>query len=170
VEENPPDPIVQAGQGDREAFGRLVAMHWDRLVRLARSVVGEVEAEDAVQEGLVLAWQRIGGLRDPGRFPAWVSRIVFRRCLRRARRARSLLPLSEAPESAVEGNPAAGIDVWQILRKLAPGQRAVLHLTVVEGMTDVEIGRALGIAAASVRSHRRRAKETIERLLRGGTS
>ena len=69
----------------------------------------------------------------------------------------------------MEGNPSAGIDVWQILRKLAPGQRAVLHLTIVEGMTDVEIGRALGITAASVRSHRRRAKETIERLLRGGT-
>ena len=39
----------------------------------------------------------------------------------------------------------ARIDVGRLLAKLAPRQRAVLHLTVVEGLTDHEIGEVLGI-------------------------
>jgi DNA-directed RNA polymerase specialized sigma24 family protein len=42
-----------------------------------------------------------------------------------------------------------------------------MHLTVVEGMSDSEIGEAMGIDAASVRSHRRRAREALRRLLPG---
>jgi RNA polymerase sigma factor (sigma-70 family) len=60
--------------------------------------------------------------------------------------------------------PEQGLIVWQILSRLPPRQRAVLHLTVVEGMTDVEIGAVLGITAGSVRAHRRRARERVEAL------
>ena len=162
--------VAQARRGDREAFGRLAEAHWDRLVRLARSIVGELEAEDAVQEGLIFAWQRLGGLLEPERFTSWLTRIVFRGCLRRARQVRVRRSMEEVPEPAVSGNPGAAIDVWRLLARLAPGQRAVLHLTVVEGMTDTEIGEALGIAAGSVRSHRRRARQSIERLMGGGKS
>ena len=60
------------------------------------------------------------------------------------------------------------IAVWQVLSRLAlRAQRAVLHLTVVEGMSDREIADALGIAAASVRAHRRRARARVERLAKG---
>jgi DNA-directed RNA polymerase specialized sigma24 family protein len=40
-----------------------------------------------------------------------------------------------------------------------------MHLTAIEGMTDSEIGDALAISAASVRSHRRRAREVMARIL-----
>ena len=36
--------VKQATLGDQGAFGELVERHWARLVRLARSVVGESEA------------------------------------------------------------------------------------------------------------------------------
>lgn len=170
VEEPRQDLVARARGGDRDAFGGLATAQWDRLVRLARSVVGELEAEDAVQEGLVFAWQRIDRLREAGRFPAWISRIVFRCCLRRAKRSRGRRSLDEIPEPAATGNPEARIDVWRLLRSLPPGQRAVLHLTVVEGMTDAEIGEALGIEPSSVRSHRRRARQSLERILEGETS
>lgn len=162
--------VERARAGDREAFRSLVEASWDRLVRLARSVVGDAEAEDAAQEGLLVAWQRLHALLDPERFPAWVARIVFRRCLRRARRNRGRCALEEAPEPVARGNPEARIDVWRLLSRLAPRQRAVLHLTVVEGMTDSEISSVLGITAGSVRAHRRRARESVQRLLQGGVS
>jgi RNA polymerase sigma factor (sigma-70 family) len=55
--------------------------------------------------------------------------------------------------------------VEQVLSILAPRQRAVMYFTVIEGMSDSEIGRALGITAASVRSHRRRARERLQQVL-----
>lgn len=46
------------------------------------------EAEEAVQEALVLACERIGDLRDPAAAPAWYLRIVTTMCLRTLRRRR----------------------------------------------------------------------------------
>lgn len=161
-------PLVLAARGgDRAAFGRLVEGHWSRLVRFARTVVGDAEAEDAVQEGFLAAWQKLPGLSDAARFTAWVTRIVYRRCLRRTGRFKHLLPLDGAPEPAHNPSRDGHLLVWQVLRRLAPRQRAVLHLTVVEQMSDSEIGAMLAIAPASVRAHRRRARERVARLLQG---
>jgi len=168
-------PLVRrAAAGDRGAYGRLVEIHWASLVRLARSVVGDDDAEDVVQDALVHAWTKLRGLRDPARFPAWISRVVMRACLRRKRRRLRPLSLSEmsrgetelfeANESPPEPDAVAGIDLERSLAALAPRQRAVLHLTVVEGMSDSEIAERLGIRAASVRSHRRRARERLATL------
>jgi RNA polymerase sigma-70 factor (ECF subfamily) len=160
--------VEAARRGEREAYGLLVERHWSGLVRLARSVVGDLEAEDAVQDGLIVAWRQLAQLADSGCFSAWVTRIVFRRCLRRTSLLRRFVPLDAAPESSYAPDPAAGIAVWQVLSRLAPRQRAVLHLTVVEGMTDSEIADRLAIAAGSVRAHRRRARERVAAILKGG--
>jgi len=162
--------LVRAAQlGDVAAFSALVERHWRRLVGLARSVVGDLDAEDVVQDTLVTAWDRLSSLREPAAFRSWLMRSVARSAVRRARRRAWLQPLSSLAEPAApvgEGCDGA-IHVEQLLRRLAPRQRAVMHLTVVEGMSDSEIGDAMGIDAASVRSHRRRAREALRRLLPG---
>jgi len=163
--------LVRAAlDGDREAFGSLVEAYWGRLVRLARSVVGDADAEDLVQEGLVVAWTRLAGLSDPLRFGPWVSRIVFRRCLRVSRRQRGRLSLEAVPEPSTASDPVVSLSAWQVLSRLAPRQRAVLHLTAIEEMTDTEIASVLGITPGSVRAHRRRARASVARVLGGGRS
>ncbi|MEW6367383.1 MAG: sigma-70 family RNA polymerase sigma factor [Acidobacteriota bacterium] len=159
--------VASAQEGSPEAFRLLVDGCWERLVRLSRSIVGEAEAEDLVQEGLIAAWRAMKSLRNPEGFDAWVARIVFRRCLRRARGFRRFLPMDSIPERSSLGNAEEQLGIWQLLSRLAPRQRAVLHLTIVEGMTDSEIAGSLGIKAASVRAHRRRAKDRLAQLLDG---
>ena len=159
------DDVRRAQAGDAEAFGRVVEACWADLVRLARSVVGEADAEDAVQDGLIAAWSDIRGLRDPARFRPWATRIVFRRCLRRTRWRRLRVALDGLRERASRPDLEAELSLAQLLAGLAPRQRAVLHMTVVEGMTDGEIGEALGLEPGSVRAHRRRAREALARRL-----
>lgn len=162
--------LVEAAQaGDRDAFAALVRLHWSMLVRLARSVVGETEAEDVAQEASVVAWRKLGGLADPVTFPRWIARIVFRRSLRRARRRRSDVALDAVDDPGHTPDVEGEIYVWQVLSRLAPRQRAVLHLTVVEGMADSEIGATLGIRASSVRVHRMRAREQAAKVIGGET-
>lgn len=159
------EDVRRAQAGDQEAFGRLVEVCWNDLVRLARSVVGEAEAEDAVQDGLIAAWDGIRGLQEPLRFRPWATRIVFRRCLRRMRWRRLRVALGAMEEPAARPDPESELSLWQLLSGLAPRQRAVLHMTVVEGMSDGEIGDALGLEPGSVRAHRRRAREALKRRL-----
>jgi len=129
-------------------------------------VVGETDAEDAVQDGLIRAWRKLPQLAEPAAFGGWVSRVVVRVSLRRARsQSAGLVSLDTLPEPQSSSNPGAGIDIARLLASLPPKQRAVMHLTVVEGMTDSEIAPLLGIAVSSVRAHRRRARERFERRL-----
>ncbi len=161
--------VVRAQLGDVEAFSSLVELHWCALVRFARSVIGDAEAEDCVQDAFVAAWRKLKGLRQPEAFPGWMMRIVARKCFRSGRRAARLLPFAAAPLMLVSAG-TEDVDVQQILGLLAPRQRAVMHLTVVEGLSDSEIGRGLGITAASVRSHRRKARENLRLALRAPAS
>jgi RNA polymerase sigma-70 factor (ECF subfamily) len=96
-----------------------------------------------------------------------VLRILGRLCFRRVRFGRRFRSLVGLPEPADPAAVAAheAVDVERTLRTLAPRQRAVMHLTVVEGMSDSEIGTVMGIDAASVRSHRRRARERLRQVL-----
>lgn len=164
--------VVAARAGESAAFARLVERHWSRLVALARSIAGDAEAEDLVQECLLTAWRRLGSLREPVAFLAWMQRSVARASVRRARWRALRLPLAAIAEPR-DPQPDAASGSWTVdllLARLAPRQRAVMHLTVVEGMTDGEIGERLGIDAASVRSHRRRARERLGPLLREADS
>jgi RNA polymerase sigma-70 factor, ECF subfamily len=163
---------ARAREGDLEAFSVLVEHHWSRLVRFSRSVVGDVDAEDCVQEALIAAWRKIGTLQDPVAFGSWVLRITARRCLRRTRFLSRFLQWSSLEGRPEPANPGGTetVDVENILSHLAPRQRAVMHLTVIEGLSDSEIAEALGIRPASARAHRRRAREALRTLLSSGSS
>jgi RNA polymerase sigma-70 factor (ECF subfamily) len=160
--------VVAARAGESAAFAVLVERHWSRLVALARSIAGDAEAEDLVQDCLLTAWRGLSTLREPAAFLAWTQRSVARASVRRARWRALRLPLTAIAEPR-DPRPEPPSESWTVdllLARLAPRQRAVMHLTVVEGMSDGEIGERLGIDAASVRSHRRRARERLGPLLR----
>jgi RNA polymerase sigma-70 factor (ECF subfamily) len=167
--ENETDEIVglvlRARAGDREAFGDLVERLWTELTALARGVLAaDDEAEDLVQDALVHAWQRLWTLRRPESFAAWVRRIVTRRCLTRARRQKQRQEVTEET-AVVEPSPSDRIDAARLLAALAPRQRAALYLTWIEGCTDQEAGRVLGLRPATVRVHRFRGLERLRRLV-----
>jgi RNA polymerase sigma-70 factor, ECF subfamily len=77
---------MRAQAGDAEAFCALIDLHQRAARRVARAALGSLaEADDAVQEACVTAWQRIGSLDDPAAFRAWLLRITWRKALDRRR-------------------------------------------------------------------------------------
>lgn len=166
------DDLTAARRGDPDAFGRLIDERSARLARLARSIVGDGDAADVMQESCLTCWRHLGQLDDLSKFDSWLMRIVYTTGLRRARWQRVRAMVFAAPSSSDGGrepaqpavDPTDGLFVWEALSRLPARQRAVLHLTVVEGLTDSEIAVILGIRAGSVRAHRRRARETVESL------
>jgi RNA polymerase sigma-70 factor (ECF subfamily) len=164
VVDNESSLVREAMAGNGEAFSELAARHWRRLLALARSIVADLEAEDVVQDGLVKAWKKLGSLREPAAFSAWLTRIVANTAVARARRRRFFRPIDGVEVAAPARPHDQAIDVGRLLARLAPRQRAVLHLTVVEGLNDREISELLGIATSSVRVHRLRGRRTLREL------
>lgn len=164
--------VRRARGGDRQAFGDLVERLWPQLVALARGVLAaDDEAEDQVQEALVHAWKRLWTLRRAESFSPWVRRIVTRRCLTAARRRRPQEPLADTLAAAGEGprsaepEPGHRLDAARLLAALAPRQRAALYLTWIEGCTDREAGRLLGLRPATVRVHRFRGLARLRQIV-----
>jgi RNA polymerase sigma-70 factor (ECF subfamily) len=82
--------VALARAGDRAAFGRLIEDHLAAARRVALAAVGQIsDADEAVQEASVTAWQRLDGLQEPGAFRGWFMRIVWRKALDRRRSLRS---------------------------------------------------------------------------------
>src|SRR5213592_2730316 len=72
------EAVVRARAGDRDAFDRVAMLVVDRLYRVARLILRDVErAEDAVQETLVRCWRDLPTLRDAARFDGWLHRLLI---------------------------------------------------------------------------------------------
>ncbi len=155
-------PSNVAGLDDAEFAARVQQLQ-RRLFQIAYSVLGDsADAEEVVQDAFVRAHRRFAGLRDPGKFRAWISRIAFRLALNR-RRSRGRRLMRDTNWQATQ--PAASLDgarssvdriflerVRGEMERLPEKLRAALLLSAVEGMDATEIASVLGIPAGTVRS------------------
>jgi RNA polymerase sigma-70 factor (ECF subfamily) len=97
------DLLARARAGDGEAFRELAGPHRRELQVHCYRMLGSVaDAEDAVQETMLAAWQGIGGFTEErASLRTWLYKIATNRCLN-ARRAASRRPARERDMSVFE--------------------------------------------------------------------
>jgi RNA polymerase sigma-70 factor, ECF subfamily len=160
-----------AKKGDERGFAGLVRLHQRRAYIVARSIVMTHEdAEDAVQEGFLRAYQALDRF-DPGQtFSAWLNRIVANAALDLARRkkVRNAEELTDSIPAAFR-DPAESRELRERLdaglAQLSPRARAVIVMHDVEGFTHAEIGEMLGIPGGTARSDLHHARQKLRGLL-----
>ncbi len=127
------DLIARARDGDGDAFRELTEPYRRELqVHCYRMLGSFQDAEDALQDTLLAAWQGFGGFEGRASLRTWLYRIATTRCLnaRRSASRRSAkewnIPRVEPPEPTRLGEV-----LW-----LEPYPEALL-----EGASDVPPGR-----------------------------
>ena len=126
------DLITRARAGDGEAFRELTEPYRRELqVHCYRMLGSFQDAEDALQDTLLAAWQGLGGFEGRASLRTWLYRIATNRCLN-ARRSASRRPAKEWDVPNVEPPEPTrlGEVVW-----LEPFPDALL-----EGAIDVPLG------------------------------
>ncbi len=121
-----------------------------RLYRIAQSMLrNDQDCGDALQEGILKAWQRLYTLRDERRFDAWLTRIVINECRNLQRGyTRRTVPLECIPE---RGTEPPGTSLADTLASLPKKYRLILLLHHGEGFSVEEIAAMLCLTKSTVK-------------------
>jgi RNA polymerase sigma factor (sigma-70 family) len=98
---HPADTATSDADARRVRFLAGTRPALDRAYRLAGLLLADAhEAEDAVQDALIIAWQAFDTLREAERFGAWFDRILVNGCRDRLRRRNIVrfIPIDGEPE------------------------------------------------------------------------
>lgn len=174
--------VLRAQDGDVESFERLVDRHQGRLFRIAYMVVHDrQDAEDIVQESLILAWRRLHLLENPHAFRAWITQItsrtttgVVRKAARRSTDTVEHDQFDEAAEPAVGGSTTHRLDpegtavvhaqidaLAAILQSVQEDQRTCWVLREIDGLSYRQIARITGVTESTVRGRIARTRAHI---------
>src|ERR1700756_20148 len=98
--------MEQAQAGDEQAFGELVGSYRRELQAHCYRILGSVlDAEDALQETLLAAWQGLAGFEGRSSIRVWLFQIATRRCLNALRSASRRPPMDWPPPGVQTPEP-----------------------------------------------------------------
>jgi len=159
--------------GDIEQYAELVHRYRDRYARFAARMLGSVdEAEDAVQDAFIRAFEQLRQCRDPDNFAGWFFLILRNRCLAERRRVARAGPGPEAVVPAAEQADGPLVQeerrraLQQALLELTPEQREVFVLKHVEDLSYEEIAGRLGASIPSLKMRMHRAYDRLRERLK----
>ena len=169
-----------------ERFRTLAREHLPRLYSIARRLVGR-EAEDAVQDCLLKAFQRFGQLHETAAGPAWLTSILINGCRDRGRaigRNPQQVELDEIEEFSLfrkiayedpfpysdslhldfldEFGPE---DVRAVVRELPMLYRIPVVLVYMDGYLAREVANMLDVPLGTVLARLHRGRKLFEKQL-----
>ena len=156
---------------DAKTFAQMYETVYVDLYRFALCMMqNQQEAEGAVSEAVVAAYENIGKLKKPDAFRSWIFTIVSNICKKRLKKeaARRDYFGEETYVQAAYEDPDVGlaVDVRKAFFLLEEEEQTIVGLSVFGGYNSKEIGDALKMNPNTVRSKRSRALQKMECVLR----
>ena len=163
AQHDPGDLIASAATGDEYAFRRIIAAHHDDMRRVCLYVAGDrAIADEATQAAWVIAWKKIGSVREPARLRPWLMAVAVneaKQLLRKRRRRAEIEVAADASRDAGGRDPATGVsgmDLRSAMSRLDPADRELIALRYVAGFDSNDLAIATGMKPGTVRQRLRR--------------
>jgi RNA polymerase sigma-70 factor (ECF subfamily) len=178
--------LVHASKsGDVAAFEELVKRYDRKLLRIAQHLTHNREdAEDAVQEAFLKAFQHLDQFRENSKFSTWLIRITLNQSLMKLRKRRPTrdvsidddfqreednLPIDVADWAPNPEELYRAAELREILRitlqELGAGLEVVFVLRDIEGLSIEQTAEALGLSLATVKARSFRARLQLRERL-----
>ena len=150
----------------REEFAAAVTQHSRRMFRAARSVLdSDADAEDAVGQAVLQAWQSLDKLRDKEAVRPWLVKIAVNCAYAQRRRQGKVVYLDDLPQEPAAPEPPQTGGLWEAVSALPPDRRAAVTLFYYEDMPEREIAKVLGVPLGTVKSRLSRARKQLKEML-----
>ena len=150
---------------DKQTFQSNVLASEDMLYRVSKSIsFYESDCEDAVQQAILNAYEKLDSLREEKYFRTWITRILINECYRLNKQKYREVTFAEyaLTNEAREDNYSF---VFTEIMKLPPKIRIVVQLYYVEDYSVSEIASILHIPSGTVKSRLSAGREKLKHLL-----
>ena len=168
--------VLQAQDGDAEAFGRIYDGYVERIYRFVFFRVDDQQtAEDITSQVFLKAWSNLDRFeftRTP--YIAWLYTIAHNTVIdhyrtRKVTTALEDVQLSQPDDAeAVENQIDLTVEMRTIkaaMQSLTDDQQQVLHLRFIEGMSNTEIAQQLGKREGAIRALQMRGLQALAKQL-----
>lgn len=179
------DIVRRVIDGEINAFESLLLRYKDNVLEVVKKHVPYNEVEEIAHDVFVRAYQSLPTFKERSSFRQWLSSIAVRACYdfwRKRYRSREL-PMSSLTEEHREwlekvvsnrsgqsfDDKASQKEARELLNwaldRLSPGDRMVLELVYLEGLSGKETADLLGWSVANVKVRSLRARRKLRNLL-----
>ncbi len=157
--------------GDQQAFAELYDRYSDRIFSYCVSICRNPDqAADAMQDSFLLAYARVGQLRDPSKLRPWLYAIARNECLRQIRANKRTVDLEQAGEVAdvttdldSDLNASdARLLIDDAFEGMNSSDREVLDLAIRQDLDNAAIASVLGVSDNNAAAKVSRAKSQLE--------
>lgn len=166
---------------DEEAFNEIVNRYADKTFRLALRIIRNThDAEEVLQE-VFLSMEKLNTFREESKFSTWLYRVTANACYMRLRANKRKHENEVSLEDYIPYDKTGVINGIQIrdwsnrpdelllsregmdlieksVNELPIPYRLVFHLRDVEGLTNQEVAKVLGLTVSAVKSRILRAR------------
>lgn len=167
-----PDLIREIQSGSYNTFERIIRHYNQILFRIGMSYMSSAQdAEDAMQNAWLKAFENLHTFRGNARFSTWLCRIMINECLMALRRNKKISSLDmNMPEKLYENSDPADKMTreqalgWleESLMELPPEYRSVYIMREIEGLSADNAAEILNLSPENIRVRLHRAKKMLK--------
>lgn len=145
-------------------FAREITAAQDTMFRVAFAILrNSSDAEDATQNAILKAYNRLDTLSDRKLFRTWMIRILKNECFDFLRSRRPVIRLDDCDPGYEMEVP--DLDLNRAFDALSPEERLTVTLFYFEGYKTAEIAKLTDVSEGTVRSRLSRARASMKQQL-----
>lgn len=149
----------------KDEFTRRITAMTKTLYRVSYGLLRcEADREDAVQETILRAWQKLPTLRSEEHFRTWVVRILINQCYAIGRQRNKVVSIEDYPIPDT-GKPPETHQLRDAILTLGEDYRLAVVLHYIEGYRIEEISDLLDIPEGTIKARLHRARGMLRREL-----
>ena len=154
------------------SFEKLLLQYKSYLYKVAYTYVKDKQvALDILQETSFKAWLNIHTLKDEEKFKPWITKILVNTALNYMKKESKVIYM-EDENSIIYSEKSISIeeklDLYDAIDLLKPKYKTVIILKYFDDMKIEDISYVLNIPENTVKSHLKRAKESLSSILKEG--
>lgn len=149
----------------KEQFSELIREAKIPMYRLAYGILrNQQDAEDAVGEAIMSAYEHLDSLKDAEKFKPWILMITANKAKKIYKKRKRMEPMEDIDACGPVYHDTHD-ELWDVVLKLEEKYRSVIILYYYEQMKIWEISNVLHITVGTVKSRMSRAKKKLKELL-----